>query len=64
MNFKHHCTADSRQARAETGLTTTWDASLGRILNQALHAYELQRATGVLAGNEACALVVCCVLLA
>lgn len=34
------------------GLTTVWDDELSYLLNQALAAYELERSTGVTAGNE------------
>ena len=46
-------TCYDEQARAEVGLATVWDAALGRMLAPALAAYELQRCTGVVAGNEA-----------
>lgn len=36
----------------DMGLTTVWDDELSYLLNQALAAYELERSTGVTAGNE------------
>ncbi|PIK54257.1 putative centrosomal protein [Apostichopus japonicus] len=38
--------------RKDMGLTTVWDDELSYLLNQALAAYELERSTGVTAGNE------------
>lgn len=38
--------------RKDFGLTTVWDEELSYLLNQALASYELERATGISAGNE------------
>lgn len=40
------------EARADQGLLTTWDDTLSQVLAPSLAAYELERATGVHAGNE------------
>jgi hypothetical protein len=46
------CSRSVAQSRAEAGLGSAWDSNLAHIVQQALHAYELQRCTGVVAGNE------------